>query len=240
MESHDLISRELIPRPVALQFFQSLATSETRQLDTAIDWVQSATIRLSLSDCVRDVETFAQKKGVKIPNASEILEALFSLEGLRCSLRWSGPTLLQYLIDEATKEEALPKEFDQDSFKKSLSRFFSASEKLERTFKAQKIYDGLLPNFESCSSLVEFRPVFDEAREHIVNGIVTATMTIQTRSPESEMEFDYSSFQLDASDVDEITEELNRIKRKLVAIKHFAEPQTQLLNPTKSLQSRDE
>jgi hypothetical protein len=164
-----------------------------------------------------------------------MLEALFALEGLRSSLDWPPNDLLQYLAEQAKEDPPLQEGFDEAKFKSLLERFFGNSAKLERTLKAQRIYDGLLPNFESCSSLVEFRPVFDEVRERIVNGIVAATMIIETRSTDPEPELDRLVFQLDATDVERLMQELNRLKTKLKVFESWTERHTDLLNPSGSL-----
>lgn len=237
MESHNLISREAMPRQFALRFFQTLANRAKADLETAVDWVESATITLSLTDCAKNLVEFAEQKGTKITQPESILEALFSLEGLRYSLNWSGTQLVEYLTDDAKKAELIPKDFDGVQFAASLDRFFAKSEKLERTLRAQRVYDGLLPNYQSCSSLVEFRPVFDEAREHLVNGIITATLTIEMRSDQSNADLEKVSVQLDATDIEQMLTELDRMKRKLRLLKEFAETgrNTILLNPSRSL-----
>jgi hypothetical protein len=99
MERHTLISRELLPRQLALQFFQTLLKTSPLELATAIDWVQEATIKLSLSDCAKDLAGFAQKKNIVISTPEAVLEALFSLEGLRSrsKIRVSVPD--QRLLD---------------------------------------------------------------------------------------------------------------------------------------------
>jgi hypothetical protein len=201
MESHHLITRETIPRHLALQFFQTLVNCNPEELAIAVDWIKEATITLSLSDCARDLANFSEKRGVKVSQPEPVLEALFSLEGLRSSLNWSGSTLVEYLTDDAQKTKLITAEFDVSKINELLSRFFETSAKLERTLKAQRIYDGLLPNYESCSSLVEFRPVFDETRGKIVNGIIAATLTIEMRSGEPSTEVEKVSVQLDAADI---------------------------------------
>jgi hypothetical protein len=239
MERHTLISRELLPRQLALQFFQTLLKTSPLELATAIDWVQEATIKLSLSDCAKDLAGFAQKKNIVISTPEAVLEALFSLEGLRCSLEWSGTAVLQFLLDDARKAKVIPENFDENQFRQLIDRFFTNAPKLERTLKAQRIYDGLLPNYESCSSVVDFRPVYDEARDIIVNGIIAATLIIEAREVEPDQEVQKYAFQVDAADVEQLLEELSRIKKKLKVLKELAERHTQLLNPSRSLKVED-
>ena len=235
MESHTLISRELIPRQLALQYFQTLLKTDAEELQVAIDWIETATITLSLEDSARDLRNFAKDKQVEIAYPESLLEALFSLEGLRCSLEWTGQAVLQLLLEDAKTGKSIPKDFDEGKFRKSLGRFFGNSAKLERTLKAQRVYDGFLPNYESCSSLVDFRPIYEEKREQIINGIIAATMSISVRDVDGELLTNTYSFQLDAKDIDDMLEELSRLKTKLKALKNLAEGQVKLLNPSRSL-----
>ncbi len=240
MESHKLITRETIPRHLALQFFQTLITCDSAALKIAIDCTKQATIRVSLSDCAEDLDSYAEKAGTKISQPESILEALFSLEGLRSSIKWTGANLIEYLGEEAKKTQLIKAESDVSQVAELLKSFFENSAKLDRTLKAQRIYDGLLPNYETCSSLVEFRPVFDDTRESIVNGIIAATLTIQMRAEESTGEVKKISVQLDALDVDQLLAELTRLKGKIRLLKDLAEKNTVLLNPSRSIDIKDE
>lgn len=231
MERHHLISREAFPRALALQYFQKLIDAAAA-LPITIDWVEEATITLSLSDCAEDLASFAGKRGVQVSNPESILEALFSLEGLRASLNWTSTDLVNFLADEAKKTKPA-QDIETSKIVESLNRFFAVSDKLERTRKAQRVYDGLLPRYDACSSLVEFRPVFDEARQKIVNGIIAATLTIEMSSEEFEEK--KVSVQLDAADIDQLLAELARLKAKLKLLRKLAESNTVLLNPTRSL-----
>ena len=241
MPAHTLIARETIPLQLAVRHFSTLASSPEVDLAVAVDWFHQATVTLSLADCVRDLVGFAEKNEKRISTPEPLLEALFSLEGLRASLNWSGKKLTEFLLEAAADEAAKPAsertisaDFDSSSLARHLNRFFDESTKLETTLRAQLIYDGLLPNFDSCSSLVEFRPVFNQSREEIVSGLVVATLCIETRTnPESSLE--RTSFQVDAKDLDALISELTRLKSKLLALKGFAEGQTTLLNPSHSL-----
>jgi hypothetical protein len=147
--------------------------------------------------------------------------------------------VLQFLLDDARKAKVIPENFDENQFRQLIDRFFTNAPKLERTLKAQRIYDGLLPNYESCSSVVDFRPVYDEARDIIVNGIIAATLIIEAREVEPDQEVQKYAFQVDAADVEQLLEELSRIKKKLKVLKELAERHTQLLNPSRSLKVED-
>ena len=235
MENHHLITRETVPLALALQSFKTLIDCNPEEFGIAIDWVKEATITLSLSDCAADLARFAEKRGIKVSQPESVLKALFSLEGLRASIGWTGADLVEYLKDEAKEKQLILAESDTSKIVALLTRFFEASAKLERTMKAQRIYDGLLPNYEACSSLVEFRPVFDETREKIVNGIIAATLTIEMRSEEFETEGKKVSVQLDAGDIDQLLSELTRLKRKIKLLRELSEGNTVLLNPSRSI-----
>jgi hypothetical protein len=234
MESHHLITRDGVPRQLALGYFETVASSDPVQLDVTVDWIEQAVITLSLADCARDVRKFAGDKGLDISNPESISEALFSLEGLRVSLDWSATDLIEYLTSTAKKAERIPPRVDVSRFQKALDRFFSNSAKLERTLKAQRIYDGLLPNYESCSSLVEFRPVFDEARKKVLHGIISATLTIEMRANEYPAKLKKVSVQLDAADIDQLQLELTRLKKKISLLKERESADITLLNPSRA------
>jgi hypothetical protein len=235
MESHTLISRDVVPLHLARQFFGTLLKRSEADLATAVDWVEASTITLSLADCVRSLSAYATEKERSIENPQSILESLFSLEGLRVSLGWSGAELLRFLINDAKDEETLPAAIDVGKVNDILIRFFNSKEKLEQTLKAQRIYDGALPSYESCSSLVDFRPVFDRKRESIVGGIISASLSLQLRSPEPGASLKQNSFQLDVSDISRLVEELLLLKQKIFALRTIVEKDAPLLNPTKSL-----
>jgi hypothetical protein len=234
MEKHILISKELIPLEIARRFFGTLLQCPIEKLALAIEWVESATIPLSLDDCAKALVEFAATRKVAISEAESILEALFSLEGLRSSLGWQGPDLVDYLEKEQKPEVAEHPKKEQTEL---LKRFFTIA-KLERTAKAQKIYDGVLPNFEACWSLVEFRPVFDESRTEIVNAIIAATLILKIREYEEASANKTVCFQLDLADIGALISELNRLKGKITALRTYTEKEKRaidLLNPSKSL-----
>src|SRR5262249_428915 len=123
---------------------------------------------------------------------------------------------------------------------KLLIKYFSPSSKLERTWRAQRIYDGLIPNFDACWSLVDFRPVFDQARSQILNGIIVGSLSVQVRQAKAGGGLNSISFQLDVADIDELIGELNRMKSKIKLLRQMVEEKTQLLNPSLSLKESDE
>lgn len=240
MINHSLISKDVIPRQIALQFFQRLAKSPRTELTTAIDWIQQGTVKLSLADCTNDLKEFAETKSIAVPNAEPILEALFSIEGLRASLDWTGSNLVEFLASEAKNEKLVESDSDLAATSELLNKFFESSTKLEITRKAQRVYDGLLPNYESCFSLVEFRPIFNIERREITNGIIAATLTLQMRSTEPGGALETVSIQLDANDIDELATELTALRTKIRALYEFVAKQTVLLNPSRSLEGKSE
>ncbi|HSH38192.1 MAG TPA: hypothetical protein VK993_05350 [Chthoniobacterales bacterium] len=236
MESHTLISRDVVPLHLARQFFSTLVRRPAVELATAVDWVQAATITLSLADCVRSLSAYAEEQGAPIENSQPLLESLFSLEGLRVSLGWSGAELVAFLIDDARTEDTFSPTVDVNEIRDTLIRFFNNTDKLEQTLKAQRIYDGALPSFESCSSLVDFRPVFDTRRERITGGIISASLFLQLRSPQPGASVEQRSFQLDVSDIRRLSDELQQLKSKILALRAIVEERdVPLLNPAKSL-----
>jgi hypothetical protein len=236
MEDHSLITKAGIPRQLALRYFETLLKCGASELETVISWIQGATIKLSLDDCAKDLANYASANEQEISDPRAVLESLFSLEGLRASLEWSGERLIDLLCEDAKKGNLLREQDGPPYVAEALRRFFANQGKLERTLKAQRIYDGLLPNFESCSSIVEYRPVFDEERRTIVNGLVTASFTLQIRDAESGTDIETVSFQLDASDIQQMLSELKQLERKIQCLVTFASPHCELLNPTRSLQ----
>lgn len=240
MPEHILIAKAIQPQQFAVESFRSLMEAPPEHLALAIEWVITGAVRLSLSDCKTDFLAFAASRGTDVPLSESILSALFSLEGIRVAISWTGGQFARFLADEVAKgnETTNPA---VDATRETLQRFFTdASTKLAQTLKAQRIYDGLLPNFRSCSSLVEFRPVYNEARNKILSGIVTATLTIQMNSPEVGSDSEPVSIQLDALDIDRLAEELKFLKSKLIALAAFVRRDTELLNPSKSLPSEND
>jgi hypothetical protein len=235
MPEHNLIGKSIPSQQFAVESFRALVDASPQYLALAIEWVIDQPIRLSLSDCKTDFLAFSARKGVDVPDAEKILGALFSLEGIRTAINWTGTNFSKFLAEETAKKDdaQIP---GIDAAREALQRFFiEASAKLAQTLKAQRVYDGLLPNFQSCSSLVEFRPVYNEARTTILSGIVTATLTVEMNSPESGSDPESVSFQLDAVDIDRLAEELKYLKGKLNALADFARRGTDLVNPSKSL-----
>lgn len=232
MEKSHLITGEVSARAL-FQYFESLAERNAEELDLAVDWFEGSEITLSIADCVRDLRRFAKSSGRDVANPKKLLEALFSLAGFRMAMDWSPKELIEFFVTSEAAE--LPNTTDVARLKKTLNRFFDNSGKFARTLKAQRIYDGLLPNFEACSSLVEFRPVFDEAREKILQGVISATLTIDMRSVEYPATSTRVSVQLDAKDIDELVGELGRLKKKIKLLKERECKDIHLLNPSRSL-----
>jgi Zn-dependent M32 family carboxypeptidase len=205
--------------------------------NAVIEWVKQSALRLSLVDCAEEFTQFASAKKIKITDAKQLLQALFSLEGLRSVFGFSSVELVELLAGDAKEGE--PKE-DFTRVKSQLVSFFDNSVKFERIQRAQRVYDGLLPNFEDCYSMVEFRPVFDVDRRQILNGIIAATLTLSMRPTDKTVETKQVSVQLDAADIQKLIAELDRLKTKMRALKNLVSKEVQLLNPTQSLGSKDE
>lgn len=238
MPEHKLIREDFPPKDIALSAFQVVANAPPEIVAHATDWIRSGMpLRLSLSDCTEDFRAFLQKQKAESEHAESVLEALFSLEGIRSALGWTGASFAVALGNWAAETNAVTEEGERlAQTKESLQGFFQrAGPLLEHTKKAQRIYDGVVPNFHSCSSLVEFRPVFDEGRAEIHAGILSATLTLKLLSAETGSEPSPVSLQLDARDIRLLQEELERMKRKLSALRNFVEPDTRLINPSKSL-----
>jgi hypothetical protein len=83
---------------------------------------------------------------------------------------------------------------------------------------------------------VEFRPVFDDLRKDILHGIISATLIVHVRSAEPNPELQRISFQLDAADVQTLSSELERLKRKVDSLRLLVPRDVSLLNPSKSLE----
>src|SRR5207249_4338424 len=100
---------------------------------------------------------------------------------------------LDFLRNDAKEEPRPSASVDAKPQLECVQRFLLGNtEKLARTAKAQRIYDGLLPNFSACWSLVEFRPVFDASRTEIENGIIVGTFIIKTRSHTGDPKEDFT------------------------------------------------
>ena len=236
MGHYSLITEGHLPRKMALQCLETLSKSDANSLSLAVQWVSDSTIKLSMIDCVDDFTRYAKEKGRDLYNAPELLQSLFALEGLRASLKWSGAKLVEFLIKDATGDNFQLSESEHSALVESLTTFFDNREKLDRTIKAQRIYDGLIPNYQTCASLVEFRPVFDGARDKIVSGLVVASLSLTLRSTDSGDEV--ISFQLDASDIKSLLSELEQLKQKIAALTQFMPSDAVLLNPSNSIVSQ--
>lgn len=236
MPTHELIAHAIPPQNIAVGHFQSLTRTPGHEVDSVIEWLKAKPVRLSLNDCTNDFMAHEKRLGRRAPRAARmIFESLFSLEGIRSTLGWTGNAFAEFLAREAKKKRATVSSVS--STKQRLIRFFSsAAQKLEQTRKAQRVYDGLLPNFKSCSSLVEFRPIYDDSRRHVQGGIITATLTLSVLPTDSESKISAFSVQLDAIDIETLTQELKLLNFKLLALRKLvSEQHTVLLNPSKSL-----
>jgi hypothetical protein len=243
MDKHAVITRETIPLKLAREFYDSLQGVKARELAVAIDWVEDEkeTITLALADCAKALEKFAAHQGVTVSDPISILQALFSLEGLRAGLGWDSEALVSFLSEDAEEGKRIKSKERHEELKNLLGKFFGKSPKLARTLKAQKVYDGLIPNFESCWSLAEFRPIYDDARSKILNGIIAASFTFQVRPIGAEEAPETISFQLDVADIEQVIGELKKLNSKISALKQMVEKDDfKLLNPSKSLKEANE
>src|ERR1041385_8150028 len=113
MAGHILIARGVIPKQVVRKFYQTLLKHSAQELSLAVEWLQSETVTLSLPDCANSLAKFAEKRGTSIAEAGEILEALFSLEGLRSALGWSSLEINGFLSDDAKEGKLVASESEQ-------------------------------------------------------------------------------------------------------------------------------
>jgi hypothetical protein len=236
MEDHSLIAAEPISLGAARKFYAVLLARPESDLTTALSWVEAGNIPLSLEDCAARLSEFAAAQGVQIAETESLLESLFALEGLRTALGWSATELIEFLGRNAKEADETLDETQQGRVRSALQRFFGATEQLEHTKKAQRIYDGLIPNFQRCYSVVEFRPIFNDARNEIQHGIISASLTLETRDKEALFEKRTFSFQLDSSDIKVLVKELSRLQQKIGKLVEFAGGQNiPLLNPSQSI-----
>jgi len=237
MENHILISREVIGRKQADDLLFTIVDAEQQSLELVLRWAEQSSFPLSLEDCASEVSAFARSEAISVIAPSSLLAALFSIEGLRAGLGWTGDALIEYFTQASPPKE--PRALSADEAGKLsdvLKRFFRLEEKFEYTRKAQSIYDGLLPTFRTCRSLVDVRPIFNSDASAIKGHIVAATLTVETFTLDSGNEEDeLHSFQIDATDIDRLVAELTRLKSKISSISNTALPLGSLLNPKKSL-----
>jgi len=237
MDKHRVITSEGIPFHMAMDFYHTLRHASLKDVRTVVEWIkdEKETIKLSLADCANDLRRFATAHGGSVADPISILHALFSLEGFRSSAGLEADELLGFLEQNVKRRKQRRDSQKEIELKAMLVGLFGRSAKLARTSKAQRVYDGLIPNYDSCWSLVEFRPIFDEARSQIVNGIVAASLSFQTRGVDSEQTLQTFAFQVDMADLEQMIEELGRVKSKIGTLRELAEKSVVLVNPTKSL-----
>lgn len=237
MEDHKLISREVITRKQADDLLFTLADTDQASLNLALDWAEASDLPLSLVDCTAELNKLARTKGLSLTAPGTLLGALFSIEGLRAGLGWTGDALVDFFLKASPPKEPRPLTAEEiQKLESALKRLFALGEKFDATRKAQKIYDGLLPIFRSCRSLVEIRPVFSSDASRITGHIIAATLAVDTYTVEPENELtETHSFQVDVTDVDKMIAELSRLKQKISSICDAGVQLGTLLNPKKSL-----
>jgi hypothetical protein len=137
-------------------------------------------------------------------------------------------------LAEAEKESEAVRKIEDTRV--NLLEFFSKTKHaFQQTLKSQRIYDGLLPNFKGCSSLVEFRPVYDSGRREIETGIIAATLSLEMMSPVGDEKEEIVSLQLDSDDITALVNELETLQGKLKSMQNLMSTKINLVNPTKSL-----
>ena len=236
MEDHSLISPQPVSVGVARRFYAVLLARPEQELSTAISWIERGTIPLSLEDCAILLRRHAEEQGTTVTEPEVLLESFFAMEGLRSALAWSPAQLIEFLARDAKEANPATDDAGQARVQEILLRFFAADEALEHTKKAQRIYDGLVPSFQGCSSIVDFRPVYNSPRTDIQHGIIAASLTIRTRGSDPSVEDEAMSFQLDASDIKALVNELTQLQQKIGLLRDFTDRQNMpLLNPSKSL-----
>lgn len=238
-KGESLITREALPFELAVQHFCFLSKAPKSQLDFIAKWIRDyeKPLKLSLSDCTRLVTEAAQGKERDWLSTKLVLHAYFELEQLRNSVECSGSDLIELVSDAATENDLI--KADSEELKKvqdALKIFFENEKKLSQAAKAQKIYEGLIPSFDSCWSLVELRPILNHERTRIEAAIIAATLSLRLREVGTRLgKYSTVSFQLDATDVERLIEELNSIRSKMTLLDHFAASQTDILNSNASL-----
>jgi hypothetical protein len=93
--------------------------------------------------------------------------------------------------------------------------FFTYGDRLQILAKAQQLYEGGVPNFDSCRSTVELRPVFNATRDGFADGVVAATLIVQVRDTLGYQGIETLQIQLDATDAEDLITELKRLQVKI-------------------------
>ena len=220
--------------------FRNLREATAGELQTVVDWFETGGANLSLDDCVEALTKFAEERGTPVSKPATILKSLFALEAWRADLNINPAMVLRFLEDDARTQskpqtgEIVDGGAELKTSRDLLLRFFGDSSRLRLLAKAQRLYDGVVPSFESCCSAVEFRPVFNQERTQFENGVIMATLIIRVRENGEYGGFDEHSIHLDAADIDELIKELESLKTEFSVLKRVSSSQVRLLNPSQS------
>jgi hypothetical protein len=241
MTEHVLRGDGAIPSQDLLRTsFQVLAEALPDHLGVFSEWLDRGVEGLSLSreDCERNFVSFAKERSGESPD--RLVGAFFVLEGLRRQLEFTPSSLVRLLSDNFWNEEELGKQ-DEKTIER-IEELFSGKDTLDLLYKASRVYEGAIPNFVGCRSICDFRPIYDEKRQEILAGVLTATLQVSIRESAGERQIKDLNFQLDLADVEMMVEELDRIRKKALALKNLVQSgsskDVSLLNPTKSFGKR--
>ena len=194
----------------------TLAGSPPNHLDAAYRWLQEGNLSLSLHDCAKDFRDRSRAVGISLEDAEKILDAFFDLETLRRVLDWGHEALLDVLLGSVSKPKGHPLS-DKASVER-VKTLFSCQDRLDMLYKALLVYEGITPNYVSCRSLCEVRPVFDSSRKKILSSVITSTLIIAVRDRSDKSKSEDLVFQLDLNDIKDLKAELANIINKLEAM----------------------
>ena len=225
------------PPEAAAKRVSVLLDSSTKAREALSDWLDGdSDLTLSLSDCIQSFQRFCAQKDFPIEDSKALVEAFFDLESLRRAIGWSPIKLLNRLTeinsesnDDGDADDDIPERLDE------VAKLFDERESVEMLYKALSLYEGSLPNFEECSSLCEFRPVFSRSRAKIKGGIIDASLSIEIRDPAKNGDRRKLIFQLDLADVDRLIQELDLIREKTKVLKEGIREEWHLFNPSDSV-----
>ena len=241
MADHNIVNqRQVAPPHKAGESLRNISATPPETLKAVVTWMTNRLLPLSTEDCANAFKKEHPEISESNGEISGILYDLFTLLAICRAYHIEGSDLIDRLSEDRETKEDDSETITDDGLSpealENLVTFLNDESIGDTVAKTQTIYEGFASNFQGVSSLVEFRPIFTKDESSLMGGLICGSLKIVCREPFSDEPDEAFFCQVDAEDIDKIEIELDRLKKKLSAMKKKTrEWEILLANPTKSV-----
>jgi hypothetical protein len=197
------------PRPKLIDFL-ALSADQLRAFAGFID-------KFGFDARLGETLELAIALGISHEKALDLLRYAALLEDQKIQFALSSQDVVEEFRTYLLRRSAPPEQFENlKRLEPAVVELFKDRPEMRLRSKRRAVSAGIVPSATSFESLCDLRPVFNEARDKILDYVSVALIRIQTQSDRQEPED--LVFQIDKSGLQKLDAFMDRIKKKFDVI----------------------